>query len=191
MARVNKISLDTNGLNFKGKFFEYKNVKSLMYYYEITNVIGAGKDHRVDLDIIVDEQDKPIKIRSNMPLTYFTLGKTKSSAEQVQQLFLDLGEKTFEHRLNRYLKMLDNHGYFVYDQKKFYPDGRVIDSKKGELNFKTDKPIYREPFKIYYKTEKTLLQKLAHLWTLQDYIIETLYDPDIFFYLMEKIYGLR
>lgn len=194
-AKANKISLDSEGFTFKEEFFEYARVISLYYYYEVTThqlAFGGdlGKDHFSRIEILLDGREKPVQIRSDIALTYLGMDSTESSAKQVQQLYSDLREKTVGHRLGRYLEMLDRYGYFIYDQKKFYPDGRVIDPKMGELNLKTDGPIYREPFRIYYEREKTPLQKLAHLWTDQEYNISTFYDPDVFFYLLKQLYGL-
>ena len=194
MARVNTIALHDVSFDLKGESFEYPRVVSLEYFYLVTTVYGTGggdKDHDARLDIWIDGKEKPVKIRSDMPLTYLTLNKTEKTARIVGEIFRDLARKTFGFRLARFQKMLDQYGYFLYDEKKFVPDGTVKGHDGRDMNLRTDRPIYREPFRIYHETEKTFAQKLAHLWTIQDFEISTRRDPDVFFYLLLSIYGLE
>ena len=195
MARSSAIALGEKCFTFDGQDYEYERVVSLFFYYVVTEVrmnvvLHAGTEHQADLDIYVDAVRKPIKIRTGMYLTYLTIDRTQKRAQSVLELYQALAQLTFKTRLRRYVTALETHGFFEYDGKKVYGDGRVSDGKR-EINLRTSRPLWRKPFMLYYETEKSLGEKLLHLWTLQDFIIVTRFDADVFFFLLEQMFALR
>ena len=195
MARTSAIALTDTGFKYDDCHYAYNQVSSLFFYYVVTDVrmnvfLHAGSDHQADLDIYVDGRTKPIKIRTGIYFTYLTIDRTEKRAKSVIELYHLLARETFRFRLQRYVDMLAKHGYFIYDGKKIFSDGRVSDGKR-EINLKTDRPILRKPFMVYYEIQKTFTEKLLHLWDLQDFIIITRHDADAFFCLLDRLFGLR
>jgi hypothetical protein len=197
MASSSAVTLTNTGFIYDGCEHAYDQVTSLYFYYEVTKVsvllVHAGNEHKADLDIYAEGCTKPIKIRTGISLNFLRDDYTasESRAKSVIALYEHLAKQTFPFRLQRYVSMMDKHGYFFYDNKKVFTDGRVSDGNR-QINFNTDKPIYRKPFMVYYKTQKTLGEQLLNLLvSRQDFIISTRRDADVFFFLIERLFGLR
>lgn len=196
MANSSAVTLTDTGFIYNGCEHAYDQVTSLYFYYEITKVsvflVRAGNEHKADLNIYLEGCPKPIKIRTGFTLNPLAneYAASEKGAKSVIALYEQLAKRTFPFRLQRYKSMLDKHGYFFYDNRKFFADGRVSDGKR-EFNFKTDKPIYRRPFEVYYETPKTLGERLLNtlVWR-QDFFISTKHDADVFFSLVERLFGL-
>jgi hypothetical protein len=195
MAGSSTVTLTNTGFIYDGCEHAYDQVTSLYFYYEVTKVTVyfwlAGKDHKADLDIYAEGCPKPIKIRTGVTLNPLANNYTESEkrAKSVIALYKQLAKQTFPFRLQRYSRMIDEHGYFFYDNKKVFADGRVSDGKR-QMNFKTDRPIYRSPFMVCHQTQKTPAERLLNLVIMQDFIISTKHDADVFFFLIERLFGL-
>ena len=197
MASSSAVTLKNTGFIYDGCEHAYDQVTSLDFYYVVTKVsvllFHAGNKHKADLDIYAEGCSKPIKIRTGFTLNPLADDYTASEkdAKSVIALYEQLAKQTFPFRLQRYVSMMDKHGYFFYDNKKVFADARVSDGKR-QINFKTDRPIYRKPFEVYYETQKALGERLLNLlvWR-QDFIISTRHDADVFFFLIDRLFGLR
>jgi len=99
--------------------------------------------------------------------------------------------------------MLDQYGYFVYDNKRFYPAGQVTD---GKLTFDLRSEaqsgkLIRAPFKLYVELPKSVLGKIQHRLAQRDvgiswikernFVISTEHDADVFSSLLARLYALE
>lgn len=197
MASSSAVTLTSTGLIYDGCEHSYEQVTSLYFYYVVTKVsvflIHAGNAHKADLDIYAEGCPKPFKIRTGPTLNPLAneYAESEKRAKLVIALYDQLAKRTFPFRLRRYESMMDKHGYFFYDSKKVFADGRVSDGNR-QVNFNTDRPFYRKPFEVYDETQKTLGEHLLnHLVWRQDFIISTRHDADVFFFLIDHLFGLR
>jgi hypothetical protein len=201
MASSSAVTLTKTGFIYDGSEHAYGQVTSLYFYYEVTKVsvllFHAGNKHEANLEIYAEGCPKPIKIRTGVslnPLADNPMTDNYTASEKrtksVIALYEQLAKQTFPFRLQRHVSMMDKHGYFFYDNKKVFADGRVSDGNR-QINFNTDRPICRKPFMVYYETRKTLREHLMNLLMPQDFIISTRYDADVFFFLIERLFGLR
>ena len=196
MPSSSAVTLTTSGFLYEGCEHAYDQVTSLYFYNQITQftvfLIPARSEHKAELHIHAEGCPKPIKIQTEAPLNFLVNKSTalENSAKSVIALYHELAKRTFKFRLQRYVAMIEKHGYFFYDNKKIFADGRVSDGDR-QINLNTDRPICRMPFLVYYQTQKTLGQKLLNLVKLQDFFISTTHDADVFLFLLDSLFGLR
>jgi hypothetical protein len=202
MASSSAVTLTNTGFIYGGCEHAYDQVTSLCFYHEVTKVsvllFHAGNEHKADLDIYAEGLPKPIKIRTGFSLNPLAdnpmtdnYAASQKRAKSVVALYEHLAKQTFQFRLQRYVNMMDKHGFFFYDSKKVFADGRISDGNR-QLNFNTDRPIHRKPFEVYFETKKTPGEHLLNVlvWR-QDFIISTKHDADVFFFLIKRLFGLE
>jgi len=190
VAKSHTIKIKEDGFFYKNQFYFFKQIEKIRFYYEVTDIRHSfqhiGSDHQADLDLYIDVLTKPIKIRTGESWTNFTIDATKGRADSVLDLYSIFAEQTFKLRINKYITEIKSKGFFTYDNKMFHLDGRVV-SPKFTLNLITDKPIYKEPFWLLYKTEKNIK---SGLFGKKDFYIYTYFDKDVFTYLLKKLYKI-
>ncbi len=189
MANDKHLILDNDGFFLKEDYFEYSDVIGLDYYYVQTqkrmNFGASGIDHNVSIAIYLCSRSKPLRIETGPQfLTLHGLSLGKNASESVIAKFNEISKQTFQQRLVRYSASLEERGYFDYDGKKFYADGR-IEAEKWTANVHLDKPWLKRPFVIYHEKRPSGWFRSANL-----YAISTVRDPDIFFGLLSHLYGL-
>lgn len=189
MAKDRHLILDNDGFFLKEEHFDYSDVIGLDYYYVQTqksrNFLASGIDHNVNIGIYLRSRPKPLKIETGSQ--YFTLHGLsigKNATESVIAKFNEISKRTFKQRLERYLKSLDEQGYFDYDGKRIYIDGRIV-SDKWNANAFTDTPWLKRPFCVYHEKRPCGLFRSAIR-----YDIITLHNADIFFNLFSHLYRL-
>jgi hypothetical protein len=203
-AYPNKVLLGSDQFLHAGKEYLYSQVTSLAYYAVKTtrkiNFATCRVTYNAEIVIYVQGLDQPIKIRpeksipvsigvSLLPYRYEEK-YTREKADSVSQLYVQLAEKTFPYRIKRYLQMVEQYGCFLYDGKRFFPDGLVI-GDDYEVNFRAA-TVYKRPFEVFVSLPKSLGKELIHRFIKdQDFVISTKYDADVFFALLEKLYGKR
>lgn len=178
------IELREDGFSFKGDFHKFDDIMHLDFYWKKTQVsYNFAKMPTYDTAILSVEKDneKIVKI------------KLEGSEEQCNKIFYIyslLSEKTFVKRYNLYINEMDKNGYFIYDGKYFFPNGKVLSPNKEEYNIK-DNPI-REPFKLTLsKPKNKFKQFIESAWGGVDLYISTSKDQDVFFTLLKTLYNLR
>ncbi len=188
MAIEKHFILDNDGFFIKEERFHYKDVDATYFYYVQTqkaiNFAAAGVDNSVTIKIYLKTRAKPITINAGpqyFSLPYFSLGRKPT--ELLIAKFNEISRLTFNQRAEKYLKSMQEKGYFLYDGKKFFKDGDVV-SDKWQANFYTDKPWLKRPFFIFH-------EKKTPLFFSKYYQFETTMDTDVLFWLLERMYNLR
>jgi hypothetical protein len=196
MVRPQEILLGADRFICDGVEYHYSCVRSIRYYAVETahyaNFIPTGRTtYNAKIDIYVEGQENPIKVRPVGPIAdALLIGHSKEKANRVADIYPQLAERTFKFRQERYLKMLEQYGCFLYDDKRFFPDGRVTDGKQI-INFRVA-TVYRSPFRVFVRMPKSIGKKLMHKFIKdQDFVVRTEYDADVFFALLSRLYGLR
>lgn len=203
-AYPHEVLLGSEQFLHAGKEYLYSQVTSLAYYAVKTtlkiNFATSGVTYDAEIDIYVQGLDQPIKIRPDKSIPVSIAVSllppsdeekyTREKAASVSQLYLPLAEKTFPYRIKRYLQMIEQYGCFLYDGKRFFPDGLVI-GDNYQVNFRTA-TVYKRPFEVFVNLPKSVRKKLIHRFVKdQDFVISTKHDADVFFALLERLYGLR
>ena len=201
MAHPHEVLLGSDQFMHAGNEYLYSQVTSLAYYAVKTtyklNFVTNRVTYNTDIDIYIEGIGHPLEIRqdgSSWALLllphYFEEKQTREKATSVTQLYSRLAEKTFVYRMERYLQIIEEFGCFSYDGKRFFPDGSVLDST-GQVNLRTGR-VYKRPFEVFVRLPKSIGKKLIHRFVKdQDFVISTKHDADVFFALLEKLYGIR
>jgi hypothetical protein len=197
-AHPHEVLLGSEQFLHAGKEYLYSQVTSLAYYAVKTtqkiNFVTAGVTYNAEIDIYVEGVDQPIEIKPDRSIAVSLLPPkyeekyTREKAASVSELYLRLAERSFPYRMKRYLQMIEQYGCFLYDGKRFFRDGLVI-GNNCQVNFHTA-ALYKRPFEVFVSLPKSVGKKLIHRFIKdQDFVISTKHDADVFFALLEKLYG--
>jgi len=100
--------------------------------------------------------------------------------------YVYLARNSFNRRLQVYSTELEQKRYFTYNNAQFYPDGKVIN--KHWSRFIKEAQISKDTVKLR-NTVLTITVKKMIVNRSFDIFLNV--DRDVFFYLFEKLYGLR
>jgi DnaJ like chaperone protein len=117
-----KITLFTDHFNFKNTRYEYDQVESIKWTW--TSMIHLViKQNIVELLLFLKNIKKPLKI---VKQTVYVRPKLVDVAECIS-------EKTFQYRMNRFFKSLNECGEFEYEKTIFYSNGKVKSITSSEI----------------------------------------------------------
>jgi hypothetical protein len=171
--------LQVDGLGFwlQGtKFVSFDSVKHLRFYYVVTqkrlNFARSGDDHNVEVDITLDGELRPLKFRSGpaLALSYGSFGKR--DGDELISKYRAICEGSFPARSGSYIDEVRRNGYFAYDGKRVCVDGNVSFAG-GSVSLRTS-TLTREPFALSLGKQR----------------IRTQVDADVFFWLLEMLFGI-
>jgi hypothetical protein len=183
---VEDIKLGDAGFYLDGIHYPFDDIDSLRFYF-----VRAGTDYCAELDIYLVDSERPISIRPSPLKNKLGLNRKESESTPVVNLYHEIAERTFRIRLGRYLEALENEGYFYYGNKKVYKNGIVSDDKR-EINLLTDRPLLKSPFKIFHPAPQTSINSFKNLFSPpQDFVINTEFDADVFFTILEHYFALK
>jgi hypothetical protein len=183
-----KLSIFENGFRYGKQWYTYEDIDCLEFRCVATNVrvnfVPAGTDYEAHLKIILTGDRGTIKADYNGSITKWPLASAKLKAERVCAVYAEVAKRSFAHRMRRYVNDLKDHGYFMYDGAKFYPDGKVTSGKK-EANLKV-----HEVRKNASQLEICVPGDGHWHWDSPSIDVELAKDPDCFTVLMRTVYGL-
>jgi DnaJ domain len=200
ILQIGKLIITANGFSWKNQDFSYNEIAHITFYREImrnsVNFVKNATEHAL-LDISLANQNKIHIATGDHGLQYIIGGnyfsdqpskKSHSDSVALSHACKILSENTFKHRLVHYANQLTKSGYFIYDNKYFFHDGRVLSGNKGEFLF-TDNPQFSAFELVLSKPPATALQKITS--ALSGYgsalKISTRTDNDVFHYLFDVL----
>lgn len=192
-VRPDAVLLFEDHFTVEGSRFDYTAVDSIRFVYVVVTILGQGKAYQPDCDVHIRNQLTPIKMRLPLSFLSWAVVHTEHRANALIEKYRQLAAATFEHRLNRYLRELQESGYFLYSKKRFTSDGEVLDASGSAIfDLKKDRShLLRYPFYLKYRPPSGLL-KAAIRATVgnSNHMISTEHDADVFFPLLKNLYGL-
>lgn len=188
-----------DGFVYKNTVYKYKNVRHTVIYQRVIkttyNVVGpTGEENEIIVKFITDSGEE-LTLQETMK-TRKLIGFTDDKIiEKIRELFIKVSNKTFKNRLGFYERQVNENGYFVYFGGKFFPSKKIIllDGVKystethqflrsyGSIEFKKNNESIFDKMKRTAKRELT--GNVPSLGTLK--------DSDVFFYLLDRYYGIR
>jgi len=187
-VREKHLIIDNDHFFAKEKRYPIRSIEKIYFYYVQTqkriNFAAAGVDHDVTIRLYLSGKPEPITFNSLGHIRFGNAGK-KASESLIAKLN-HLCSETFRDRLSKYLMHLHHNGFFVYDGKQICQNGDVI-ADRWKFNLRNDRPILKSPFAIFYerKKESGILRKT------EKYEIQTRFDSDVFFSILENTFGLK
>ena len=190
-----KLTVFSNEFEYKGVVYPFTQIEKIYFYWKrntrvplgLSSDLGWEGGEDMDIRIKVDSNDEELTANT---WTYKKHGSDK--CESFYDGYVFLMKKTFNQRLIFYIKNVEEKGFFTYSDTKIYPDGSIID-KKGNSCSIHNKTVTRSPFYITIKQKESAMnigEKAKDKILGSGITIPTNYDPDVFFYLLKKYFGL-
>jgi hypothetical protein len=191
------ITLRDDGFDYKGRRFPYECVLHIGWYAVHTKMVGpvlglpTGSSYdNAWLQIHPKGWRKPLKIKAGATL-FATFRNTALPCRALQEVYLDLSERTFRFRLRPYTDQLRHGNYFVYAGWRFHANGDIVANDGEErllFNMLQDRVgITQNPFQLYIRREtKGVVEGIkSHLG---ERTVPLQIDRDIFCYLVYNLY---
>ena len=165
--------------------FDYAALVSMRYFAR--DVTSRGwTSYLTELDLHIDGAPEPIRIRGG--------SWKESKGFAPRKLRAQLSARTIQCRLARWLKQMDEYGFIPYGKLHIYRDGRIT---KGDREINTveawkKKHLQRYPFSLDVGPSKSLIERAAQSFGINfDFSIPTEFDADVFYALLDTLYGIR
>lgn len=131
----NGFAVDEDGFQYKGRRFSFPAVRSLQFCWDAPpSAAGHGPVTRprskATLTIRLRGRQRVIRLRFDGHRHGSSVADARRNARRLFDVYDMLARFSFEYRIGKYIEQLDRRGCFVYDGKRFYPDGTVIDGRK-------------------------------------------------------------
>jgi len=164
--------------------FDYDAVDSIRFQYTAIKLMAAGLVHQgtvhhPELDIYIRNQERPLKIRLPWRFIANPVTHRKQKADDLLAVYDALSRRTFAVRARRYVNQLEKEHYFVYDNKQFMTDGRVLGGTGSLLFALSDVQLLKYPFEIRCIAKGNMLERASRMFT-RNHVIKTQYDRDVF-----------
>ena len=201
MAKISKLILLREGFIFKGQQYSDNEIAHICLSnvnldYRYGGLVQAADVKIVTLELSLKSGER-VKIKSEdwdqLNPAGFILSKLRDKNKErndVFTLYQELCQRTFRQRLDVYLSQLNEHGYFIYDECKFYPRDKIVfrdlEFRIGESQFIK----HGNGIEIRRKGGSSIREKLKfELTKYPQFMITT--DTDVISLLLNKCFGMR
>lgn len=187
--------LDQRGLRHAGKTWALSRVHVIAIQftnmdYRANGIVSMGTALQGSFAATVDDGNS-ISFKASGPLHAWTIGRADRKNQPAFALAHALGRATFEVRAHKYLRQLEEKGYFAYDSAAFYRDGTVVKWEREANLLRDEIKKYTNRYQLDIVVPKSKLAGVLNKVYCQDIMIRTYVDCDVFFTLLAKLYGLR
>jgi hypothetical protein len=199
IPKAKTIELEQDCIVCDGKYYNFEDIVSISYYYLVTrhsfNLVPTGSEHTLSAIVHFRNAD-PILVQPRLYAASLSFPsvkrRIKEQVAETQDKIFTLMRATFAQRARSYTNMMEGSGYFVYDNKRFYRNGTIEFGEAGTRVFHiggNDK-LYKRDFEVFSERD-SFFSKIADKLSRSQLRISTMTDPDVFFFLMERYFGLR
>lgn len=183
------LKLDNDGVRIYREFFNYDDVSHVRFVNIVTrksvNFISSGQDQSVILELTMKNTPKVQKFVSGPTVVTYGYGSFgASSSKRLISKAETILQNTFQNRVSEYLKSMQQREYFVYDGTKFHASGKV-EHPDGEFVLH-GRNLKRVPFVVYHEVPSGSFFRSS-----KKFAISTEVDADVFFFLLDKLFGIR
>ena len=191
-----KFEVLNDGFRFKGIHHKFSDICSIFFSRMLVeqklNFISVGEADRVFLYITLKNKEK-IKLKFDECgfVTGFNFDK-KTDINNLTQLYVFLMEKSFQYRIDRFLKEISERGSFRYDNCIFKPKEQIIVFRGSSFHVSDTNFLKGYGYVEMKKKSEGLLGKSLRFFNpLKDPQFNTQDDTDCIFYILDKFYDLR
>ena len=201
MAKISKFILLDDGFIFKGRQYSDTDITNIRLSNVNLDYRYGGLVHAADVKIVTFElslkRGEKLKIKSEdwdqLNPAGIILSKLRDKDKERNEVFTvyqQLCQRTFRQRQDFYLSQLNDHGYFIYDECKFYPSDKIV--FRG-LEFRISESQFinhGNGIEIRRKGGSSIREKLEfELTKYPQFMITT--DTDVIRVLLDKFFGMR
>lgn len=184
--------LNDIGFKYRDKYYRFDDVIQVGIARHVLEhkvvLVGSDFHHSVSI-IMVVKSGEQIQITEQPTL----LSNSKiSSVEYIENQYAIIAQKSWSNRLNKYIKQLEDTGYYEYNEWRFYPQQkRIKDLVKDKTYDMNDVTLLRNPFYISVRAKNEGLgSKFIRNFVGKDIGISTIRDTDVFFTLLKHFFNI-
>lgn len=187
-----KVNLSDNAFTLNGTNYPFSGFKHIEFLWikttERLNFVKVGEPEEAILDIIMDSGNK---VRMKINESTIIMGWNRDRQDDIfymMEIHEKLMKRTAQIRLNKYLDVRRTKGYFEYLEWQLIPPNSFI--YKGRTYKINDYKLMKgKNYISFEKKDKNMIERLGEAWSVPYF--ETVRDPDIIFFLLEKEFGLK
>ena len=185
--------LTENGINYRNNFYDFNEVVEVAMLSSVLEhkIIMVGSEYDYSISIVITLKSGE-KLQVTEQSTWFSDSRT-SIVQSISSSFSIISEKTWNARIQKYMKQVNDKGFFEYNEWCFYP------SQKNIKNIQTNKVyelgsvnLLRHSRCILVKEKNiSFISKLIQFFIRKDPLIITITDTDVFFKLLHHYFNLN
>jgi hypothetical protein len=172
------LQVEDNGFRLQHQFWPFDNIRQVKCYYVVTRQKGRGR--QLVIELAIDSEKRPKRIYADPVLRRLSelWGRHRQDHSSADLLFKyeRLCKGSFETRCAHYVDEIKRNGFFTYNGKRFHLDGDIV-YRDGLANIRME-VITRAPFAF-------------NVGTRWDRRVSTQVDADVFYWLLERLFGIR
>lgn len=202
LARIIDFILLRDGFSFKGRHYKDTDVSNISLSnthlnYKYCGLVEAGDVKKVVLEIKLKDGEN-IKVKSEdwdqinpIGILLSAIRDKDQERKEIYSVYQNLCQRTFQQRLEFYLGQIEAHGYFTYDECRFYPGDKIV-FRELEFNLGETTFINHGSAIELRKKTRTIADKIKEqvsLTKLPQFSIRT--DFDVMCFLLRKLFRFK
>lgn len=185
-------ALTDSGFTYFNKLYRFDEVIETRILRSVLEhkVILVGSDYHHSVSIMIGVKSGELLQVTEQP-TWLSDSKL-SSVEHVENLFAVISQKSWDNRVQKYTRQVNDVGYYEYNGWRFYPNQRKIQELKNNKYYDLNSVNFLKSYGFIAVKEKNegLGSKLIKSLVGGQVGIGTLIDTDVFFALLKHFFGI-
>ena len=185
-------ALVEGGFAYCNKIYKFEDVTETRICRSVLEhkIILVGSDYHHSVSIMIGVKSGELLQVTEQP-TWLSDSKL-SSVEYVENIFSVISQKSWDNRVLKYTKNIDDLGYFEYNGWRFYTKQRKIQDIKSNKCYDLSSVNFLKSYGFIAVKEKNegLGSKLIKSLVGGQVGIGTLIDTDVFFALLKHYFGV-
>lgn len=181
------------GFMYSNKLYRFDDVIETRIFRSVLEhkVILVGSDYHHSVSIMIGVKSGELLQVTEQP-TWLSDSKL-SSVEHVENLFLVISQKSWDNRVQKYIRQINDAGYYEYNGWRFYPNERKIQDIKNNRYYDLNSVSFTKSYGFIDVKQKHegFGSKLIKSLVGGQVSIGTLIDTDVFFALLQHFFGIR
>ena len=187
-----EFALVDGGFTYRNKIYRFEDVIETRIIRSVLEhkVVLVGSDYHHSVSIMIGVKSGEMLQITEQP-TWLSDSKT-SSVEHIENIFSVISEKSWDNRVLKYTKNIDDIGYFEYNGWRFYTKQRKIQdvNKNKYYDLSSVDLLKSYGFIAVKEKNQSLGSKLFKNFVGSQVGIGTLIDTDVFFTLLKHFFGI-
>ena len=185
-------ALTDDGFTYCNKSYRFDDVIETRILRSVLEhkVILVGSDYHHSVSIMIGVKSGELLQVTEQP-TWLSDSKL-SSVEHVENIFSVISQKSWDNRVQKYTRQVNDVGYYEYSGWRFYPNQRKIQEIKNKKYYALNSVNFLKSYGFIAVKEKneSLGSKLIKSLVGGQVGIVTLVDTDVFFSLLKHFFGM-
>ena len=185
-------ALADGGFTYCNKPYRFEDVIETRIFRSVLEhkVILVGSEYHYSVSIIIGVKSGELLQVTEQP-TWLSDSKL-SSVEHVENMFSVISQKSWDNRVQKYTRQVNDAGYYEYNGWRFYPQQRKIQHLKNNRYYDLSSINLLKSYGFVAVKEKNegLGSKLFKSLVGNQVGIGTLIDTDVFFALLKHYFGI-